>query len=82
MGIFLKDYIYRQIEHKYIDIDAQGFFAKVTLNQLGIDTSKKSKNKGKCAGHDPKMVANNLLDAGLLPHKFLNEQLLIASSLE
>ena len=36
----------REIERKYLDEDFQGFFAKEVLNMMGVDTSKKSKNRG------------------------------------
>ncbi len=54
----------REIEDKYLGKEQQGFFAKVVLNMVGIDTSRRSKNCGKYAGMDEKLVANKLMADG------------------
>ena len=51
----------RGIERKYLGKEHQGFFSKVVLNHLGIDTSKKSKNMGIYYKKDVKEVTEEML---------------------
>ena len=47
-GYMFENLTLREIENKYLGIDAQGFYAKTVLNCVGLDTSSRgtSNNKG------------------------------------
>lgn len=46
-GYLFENLTLREIESKYLGIDAQGFYAKAVLNCIGLDTSSRGPNNNK-----------------------------------
>ncbi len=46
-GYMFEDLTLREIESKYLGVDAQGFYAKTVLNCVGLDTSSRGPNNNK-----------------------------------
>ena len=46
-GYLFEDLTLREIESKYLGVDAQGFYAKTVLNCIGLDTSSRGPNNNK-----------------------------------